>query len=1069
MAYQLLKGIQVTPKGTYNTTRFSNTFQGNAWPTSYAFGGWIYNASSEIGFSNQPSEIKLNIVLETIDRPQTAPAFNIQNSDLKCDAGNGADENLYDIDFNGILFTDFILYSYDISIENNSKILTVVFKDYSIILDKIYVGLLKRQGNKHVYVATSLIQFPVNCPDCMLAGDSFTQMGSTLRDINYGSYVGINGGIFDNFAGLPVGGNIYRQWEKLFQAPVAKPKFDLNGGYLIIGTEDVSEEKCGDLANISYNFNQLLASLRIRGFLFEGAFPITINDSDFIYRQNYIGTLREVLQQWCSDLGYDFYCEGKRFIGINIDKALDITKVTDIADPTTELGANFALNANSAIISYKENNSINNTFKQSVITANNRPRQTKTHSKNPKRYVGFLPLHPIDFNSPSTTIINRQDAFGNTFKDVARINSFKLNSPDLNKTLYQLDNRTFKDVDTSIALSHYDSDLRDIYCQDRALYGETLAIREANFKALGMFPLIEITDSNEKSIAIEATLSSNDEISNICLDSRFYKVYIGYYYPKFKEDTTSWEQQAASDMYKFGAITKGLIRGLPYMPSNVIQDTSPNVGLYGSYGVSLTRIKHSYEPNAKQFYDLYEAPFKDIILYSGLKNTGDYFSLDLYIGEISNDWGTTPESFKRDLTYKLSDACVDEYQQDESYTQINFNIDKRFQDWKLALFKPQIIVDIKTFFDDFAGEFAKISGQASKVDRTIAKYYDLQNISRNTCSKLHIFVLTDTRQHPNIYVEFKPRDREFVNGVVLSKYLENEREAIKRRAETRTLSTCDKSLLQEMCDGLLTSNANVFKTDPKFACALQDEYNAFEEGFDISYLSSPNSRGLDIKIIKNPTKGNSSDKLQALFKNGDANGDLYYIDTIEDFLSFQQQQVSMTIVYPISVEASDNIYYKGILTSDVEVEHRSPEIVEIFGEPINTTNNSAAGIKIINNNIDPDLQPQLDPFSSRFVSYITVVTGDSQIITTVSGYHNFIKQLNNYQATGVSKSIELSLAGTPDFFGSFKNYLKPIYGLNKMSIGVTDNGVVTSLSYADKPPQPPKQESILNKISPRIV
>jgi hypothetical protein len=87
----------------------------------------------------------------------------------------------------------------------------------------------------------------------------------------------------------------------------------------------------------------------------------------------------------------------------------------------------------------------------------------------------------------------------------------------------------------------------------------------------------------------------------------------------------------------------------------------------------------------------------------------------------------------------------------------------------------------------------------------------------------------------------------------------------------------------------------------------------------------------------------------------------------------------------------------------------------------------------------------------------------------VEGYHNFIKQLNNYEVTGASKSIELSLAGTPDYFGTFKNYLQPIYGLNKISISVTDNGVVTNLSYADRPPQLPKQEAILNKIGPRIV
>lgn len=1068
MGYQALQGIKITPKGSYNLSRFSNTFEASSWPTSFAFGGWIYNASCDIGFSNQPTEIKLSIVLEAGSKKQVSAVFNIKPQDLRCDAGNGADENLYDIDFNGVKFTDFILYHYEISIESSNKILSVTFKDYSVILDKIYIGLIKKQGNKYVSTASSLIEFPVNCTDCLLNGSNFIAVGGAFRDINYGSYAGINGKIYNNFEGFVSEGNIYKQWEKLFNAQTSSIQFDLNGGYLILGTEEATEEKCGDLANVYYNFNQLLASLRIRGLKFEGIFPKATTDSDFIYKQNYIGTLREVLQQWCSDLGYDFYCEGRTFIGLNININLDISKIEEIIDPTTSLGSEFSINKNTAILSYKENNTLANSYRQAVITANNRPRQTKIHSKNPKRYVGFLPMHPIDFNIPSLDKVNRLDLFGNSFIDSSWINSFEIGSPDLDKILYQLDKRTFRDIDNSMALSHYDADLRDIYCQDRAIYGETLEIKNANFRALGMVPLIEVTGEEEKSIAIESVFSlAGDEISNICLDNRFYKVYIGYYYPKYKEDIVSWEQNSAQSMYKYGALTKGLIQGLPYMPFDIIDDSSPSAGLYGSFGISNMKITHSYEPDAKQYYDLYTAPFKDIILYSGLRNSGDYFPLDLNIAEISNDWGLTQEQFKRELTLKVEDACVQEYSQDQSYTNIQNDIEKKYQDWKLNLFRPQTIHDLEKFFYDFNGEISKISGKA-QIDRTIEKYYDLNYKLSNTCAKLHVLVLTDTRTHPNISINFTSKGREFVNPVVLQKYLQNEKEAYKRRFFTKTPSICDKTLLQEMCDGLLAFNSILASHNSKYACALEDQYNAFEEGFDANYLLSPNSRGLTISLVKNPIRNSDSDKLKNLFKNSDINGELYYLDTIEGFLDFKQQQANVTIIYPISCEASDNIYYKGIATSEIEIENRSPEVNEIFGEPVNKANNLSAGVKIINNIVDPELQPQLDPFTNRFLSYITVITGDSQIITTVSGYHNFIKQLNNYEVLGPTKSLELSLLGTPDFFGTFKNYINPTYGLNKISIGVTDNGVVTSLSYADRPPILPKGEAILNKIGPRI-
>jgi hypothetical protein len=147
---------------------------------------------------------------------------------------------------------------------------------------------------------------------------------------------------------------------------------------------------------------------------------------------------------------------------------------------------------------------------------------------------------------------------------------------------------------------------------------------------------------------------------------------------------------------------------------------------------------------------------------------------------------------------------------------------------------------------------------------------------------------------------------------------------------------------------------------------------------------------------------------------------------------------------------------------------RTPETCEIYGTPVNTVSNPTTSLKIINNTVDPDLQPQLDPFSMRFFSYMTVITGEASIITTVQQYHEFVKRLNNYELTTPMKTVELSLAGTPNDFGTFKNYLSPDFGLNKLSMSVSDNGVTTALSFADRPKQLPKQESILNKITPRL-
>ena len=1116
MAYQLLQGIQVTPKGDYNLGRFSKSIQGGSWPVSYAFGGWIYSATSEIGFSTQPTEIKLSIVLEVVDMAQKYAFFDIKDEDLKCDAGDGQDENLYDVDFNGIQFTDMVLYDYSISIEPNAKILTVTFRDYSIILDKIYIGLLKRQGNSFTYWATSKLEFPVICPDCVLAGDSLRQPSFAYRDMAYCSYVGINENIYDNFKNLRVDGNIYSQWEALFDAPQQRPFFDLNGGYLIIGTEEATEERCGDLAPVSYNFNQLLASLRMRGLKFEGAFPVASKDADYFYHQNYIGSLREVLQQWCSDLGYDFFCRGKTFIGINLNRAINIQNIVDIADPTTSTGAEFAANKNTSVLSYRTSSSLANTFKQAVITANNRPRMLKVHSKSPKRYVGILPLHPIDFNRHSFEPVIRYDAFGNWFYDIAWANNFEANATDKNKILPELDGRSFGQIDACIALTRYDENLRDIYCQDQALYHPSREMREANFRALGLVPLVELTDieyPEAKAICIENLIGGGggDEIQSLCLDKQFYRVFLGYSYPKFKQDVVQWEQMAGDAMYRYGIITRGLLNHYPYMPQDTLLDMSPKSGLYGSQGTSLLRLSHNVEPACTQYFVMRQAPFKELILHSGIVNPDSMspsiyslpgipavpyrtglFPTGLFYAELVNEWGTPVEDFKHYMSLALDDPCVNEYSQYADFTNMLNNIPKKFQDWRLESFAPKTSPDLEKIWDYAAVALQNMPNE-TLYDRTVNRYYDLHYRINQSCAKLHIIVMTDTRNHPNFNFWCQPRGTQYINLPMLQQYFDREREAIKRRVQMKTPTVCDLSLLQEMCRNLLSGSFQTGPTgDSRYGCIQdEDKWNWLEDGFTYPHLTRPNSRGLQIRLTKNPISNTSLDHLQNIFKATDVNGDFYYSDLVNSFLSQFPAEMNYTIVYPVSSTVVPHIgydippipqdpgnsssvvyglggYYRGVLTSTVELENRTPEIVEVFGTPVNAKHNVAASLKVINNTVDPDLQPQLDPYSMRFWSYMTVITGDAQIITTVKQYHEFVKKLNDYELLTPMKTVELSLAGTPSNFGTFKDYLTPDSGLNKLSMSVSDNGVMTMLSFSDRPKQLPKQESILNKITPRM-
>jgi hypothetical protein len=1104
MSMQVLQGVTIKPRGAKNQARWSSSLVNGSWPTSFAFGSWIYSTNCEIGFSEKPTELRISCVLETIDKAQKYAAFDINDNDLDCSAGNGGEENLFDININGVLLSSFILYSYDISIENSVKILNITFKDYSIILDKIYVGLIKRQGWTFPHTAKSKLSFNVRCPDCILMGNSFTQEGIVYRDIAFGSYVGINGKTFDNFINTDPTIDIFSQWMALFQNQTNSfpNKFDLNGGFLIIGTEEATEERCGNLANVSYNFNELLASLRVRGLNFTGAFPYGQTDSDFIYKQNYNGTLREVLQQWCSDLGYSFYCDGKNFVGLSLTKPLDISSVIQIADPTTTFGADFSTNSNSAILSYKSTSSLENTFTQSVITENNRVRDVRVDSKTPKRYVGILPLHPLDFNIRNQKTVIRQNALGIPFFDIAWAHSFERNSADLQETFSLLDNRTFDDTDTAIALGRYNSNLRDIFCQDRAIYGETAEIRASNFRALGYVPLVEIT-GQEMTWIIDNMIPEEDSVSDICKDKRFYRAYFGYSYREFKDEVLGWERDAADAMYKYGIITEGMLNYFPYMPQNSLTDQSPTGGFYGDSGTSLLRTQHSYKPDCRQYYQLRDTPFSNIIINSGLLTndawadanysynnenglglgipvlmpTGGVFPGGLFYGDLTNSWGTDVEDFQRIMSMNLTDQCVESFQQEQSFTNINNGINtQRQQDWRLEKFVPMSTDKIDDFVQTNQAVFQKLlpvystllgNVTGSIYDRVINTYYDLRYKKKAACSKLHLILLTDTRNHPNISVDIKKYGTEFVNPMVLRSWVDLQREAIKGRIQTETQSICSISLLQEMCKNIISGQYKSGTGDARYRCIIdEDKYNFLEEAYPLSTLLAPNSRGLNINIVKNPIRNSSTDNLQATFANSDINGDFYYSDIVSNFLQMKQTSVNLNIIYPISFGSQAN--YRGILTSQVDLENRIPEIINILGTPVNIINNRAATMKVINNAVDPDLQPQLDPFYQRFVPYMTVISGTGNVITTPEQYHNLISQLNSYQLTGAYKTVDLTLAGTPDFFGNFSGYLSPIYGMNKMSISVGDAGVTTSLSFSDRPPKLPRAESILNKISARI-
>ena len=230
---QELQGITVVPSPAL---RRSNLLKNaSMWPRGYAFGGWIFDVQTDLGFSKQPTQITLNLVLENDNSVVNQKEFEINDNlltasmvtyDTRLDhptqtAANFFEEKVmghfYTIHLHGLTFNRMYLFDYSISIEATQKVLTVVFKDYSIILDKIYIGLANRQGpdwGKHsgekakaaglVKEAQTNVWLTAFCPNCYLVGGGAgkasyganlggffsKQTGLIKRDSATGSFMG---------------------------------------------------------------------------------------------------------------------------------------------------------------------------------------------------------------------------------------------------------------------------------------------------------------------------------------------------------------------------------------------------------------------------------------------------------------------------------------------------------------------------------------------------------------------------------------------------------------------------------------------------------------------------------------------------------------------------------------------------------------------------------------------------------------------------------------------------------------------------------------------------------------
>lgn len=280
-------------------------------------GGYIYSMKMDRGYSESPSKVTISIVLDS----STTKSFSIPSTSIGTS---------YSIKVGSITLPRMYFISYSTSISVGQKTLNCDFIDESFQLDRVFVGLTNRhypaQGSEQVSWAVQ-----ANCLSCASA-DLVSVPASVIQTRQT---LGLGGKNADSF-----------------------------GSLIVVGDEEFVEGSC-DVPDVKYAFNDL-----------KKVFPIKLLNfpSNSQIKQNYTGTLREVLSNWVSDFGgtfsYNpFLCQLEY---------ISLTEPSNLDNIKNYIESNFNSNSSLAISSYEYSETMEGTYSQRVGTFFLKPSRTTT-------------------------------------------------------------------------------------------------------------------------------------------------------------------------------------------------------------------------------------------------------------------------------------------------------------------------------------------------------------------------------------------------------------------------------------------------------------------------------------------------------------------------------------------------------------------------------------------------------------------------------------------------------------------------------------------------------------------
>jgi len=446
-----------------------------------AYGGVIYSASAAVGYDAEPTKLTLNVVLDTeLSGGKRDFIINKNHLDLTSpvDIDLGSDK----------MFQNMFLNSYSIDIAAGSKTLSLTYVDGSVVLDRIFVGLIHEHFQIYEsHKVPNVIEFEALCPKTEMVNVN----GKVVPICSSEGSKQLKRKTTRNLAspsGIP--GRPY----KVFKEDKRKGARSLwAGGYMALGKEEFNEVAC-EIKDVSYGFEDFLDALSDK----KKGFGITIDKSRYIMTKDtnlllrsYTGTAKDVLQNWGNDLSISYYWDftkKKPTLAIisNADRSVD--KKVEIAARKIEefdLGQrgegskSAKKKATDVVINSKsESVTLDGTFSQafSSIFSVGSKANTKNKKKTTQTYFSCQPISSIVNYEPLPVKL------GVKGKDLG---TFVIGS-----------GRHPTDIKIACGLGKFSKDLRDIWCTRKAIAVHMEKGPQAAagyYKALGFSDIVPLT------------------------------------------------------------------------------------------------------------------------------------------------------------------------------------------------------------------------------------------------------------------------------------------------------------------------------------------------------------------------------------------------------------------------------------------------------------------------------------------------------------------------------------------------------------------------------------------------